>query len=111
MEGSWAHDHFRYSFEVAGSGGLYEFDSDKVKPVVISRREGEGAGPAGVPVPESPLRESPYTAELRHFGECLRSGAQPVVTAEDAYRALEISLAAIESARTGRPITLSKEAI
>lgn len=108
VEGTWAHTGFRYGFEIAGSGGLLEFDSDKVKPVVISQRTA-AAGFAGVAVPESPLKESPYTTELRHFARCIRQGETPVVTAHDAYKALEISLAALESARTGRPVTIAKE--
>lgn len=109
VEGTWAHSGFRYGFEVAGNGGLIEFDSDKIKPVVVSQRAAQ-AGVTGVAVPESPLRESPYTAEIRHFARCIKHGEAPLVTAYDAYKALEISLAALESARTGRPVTIAKEA-
>lgn len=107
VEGTWSHSGFRYGFEVAGDGGLYEFDSDRIKPVVVSRRAAQ-AGVTGVAVPESPLRESPYTSEIRHFAACIERGVDPLVTAYDAYKALEISLAALESARTGRPVTIAK---
>ncbi|MDF2630183.1 MAG: gfo/Idh/MocA family oxidoreductase [Symbiobacteriaceae bacterium] len=109
VEGTWSHSGFRYGFEVAGSKGLIDFDSAKIQPVVVQKRAAE-AGVTGVAVPESPLRESPYTTEIRHFGRCIEHGEIPIVTAYDAYKAVEISLAALESARTGRPVTLAKEA-
>lgn len=109
VEGTWSHSGFRYGYEVTGSKGLLEFDSAKIQPVVVQRRAAE-AGVTGVAVPESPLRESPYTTEIRHFGRCIKHGETPIVTAYDAYKAVEISLAALESARTGRPVNISKEA-
>lgn len=109
VEGTWAHSGFRYGYEITGTEGLMAFDSARVQPVVVQKRAAE-AGVTGVAVPESPLHESPYTTEIRHFGCCITHGDIPLVTAYDAYKAMEISLAALESARTGRPITLSKEA-
>jgi UDP-N-acetylglucosamine 3-dehydrogenase len=110
VEGSWAHTGFKYGFEIAGQDGILEFDSSKVQPVVISQRTAQQTGAVGVAVPESPLRESPYTTELRHFVRCIQNGEPPLVTAYDAYKALEISLAALESAQSGQPVTLPKEA-
>lgn len=110
VEGTWAHAGFRYGFEVAGSQGLLEFDSAMVQPLVVQQRAAT-AGVTGVAVPESPLRESPYTTEIRHFARCIERGERPLVTAYDAYKAVEISLAALESARTGRPVTIAKEAL
>ncbi|HEY3365575.1 MAG TPA: Gfo/Idh/MocA family oxidoreductase [Symbiobacteriaceae bacterium] len=108
VEGSWAHTGFRYGFEVAGSEGLLDFDSDRVQPLVVRERAAR-PGEAAVTVPESPLAESPYTAEIRHFARCIAHGEAAMVTAEDAFKALEIGLAALESARTGRPVTIGKE--
>ena len=110
VEGTWAHSGFRYGFEVAGSQGLLEFDSARIQPVVVQQRAAV-AGVTGVAVPESPLRESPYTTEIRHFARCIEHGETPLVTAHDAYRAMEISLAALESAETGRPVIIAKEAL
>lgn len=109
VEGTWSHTGFRYGFEAAGSGGVLSFDSARVAPLVVAQRQ-QAAGGAGVAVPESPLAESPYTTEIRHFVRCIERGEKPQVAAEDAYKALEISLAAMESACTGRPVLLSKEA-
>lgn len=109
VEGTWAHQGFRYAFEIAGSQGLLEFDSAKIQPVVVQQRAAEAGGFAGVAVPESPLRESPYTTEIRHFTACIKGEATPIVTAYDAYKAAEIGLAALESARTGSPVAIAKE--
>ena len=61
---------------------------------------------AKVKVPESPLVEDPYTAELRHFIECIKNDEEPNVTGKDAINALRICLAALESIKTGQPVDL-----
>ena len=43
---------------------------------------------------------------LEDFVEAIRTGRQPRVTGLDGYRALEVTLAAYESARTGLPVEL-----
>jgi myo-inositol 2-dehydrogenase / D-chiro-inositol 1-dehydrogenase len=48
-----------------------------------------------------------YTAELAHFVECVRTGAQPAVGGQDGRASLAIAVAAIESIETGRPVRLS----
>ncbi|MDQ7035816.1 MAG: hypothetical protein Q9P01_13575 [Anaerolineae bacterium] len=60
-----------------------------------------------VAVPSAKAIDSPFTAQLRHFYEAIQNNTQPIVTSQDAVVALEIGLAAIESAKTGKPITLS----
>jgi inositol 2-dehydrogenase len=45
-----------------------------------------------------------YNAQIDHFVECVRRDQAPLVGAKDARRALEISLAAAQSQREGRPI-------
>ena len=57
-------------------------------------------------VPESPAVHNPYYLELRHFVECAQSGQTPEITVDDGYNAVRLALAAIESAQTGRVITL-----
>jgi UDP-N-acetylglucosamine 3-dehydrogenase len=99
VEGSWAHGGFRMAYEIAGSGGMVSFDSDKHLPLVVkSRREAE-AGP-GVIIPDSPLAEDPYVVQLKDWLD----GRPMRLVPEDGLAALAIGLAALESARTGEPV-------
>ncbi len=107
IEGSWAHTPgtFFTQLEIAGDQGVLEHDSRASSPVEIWRKAKAGRA-AGVMVPESPLAESPYLVEVREFMDCVRTGRRPSVTAQDAYAALELALAAIESSRCGEVVKL-----
>jgi UDP-N-acetylglucosamine 3-dehydrogenase len=106
VEGSWAHPPgFFVKLEVAGDGGLFEFDSRTASPLKVAMKVAGGAG-GGVEVPQNPVNESPYTMELRHFVQCVEEDREPEVTGEDALRALEIALGALESIKTGMPVQL-----
>jgi len=107
VEGTWAHHTFSTQFEFAARTGIIEYDSSKEEPVLLSLRETEEAK-VGVAVPQSPLRKSPYFTELEHFIHCLETGEQPIVTAEDACKAVEISNMALKSLQTGKPVILSE---
>jgi predicted dehydrogenase len=50
-----------------------------------------------------------YAAELDAFADCVRSGTPPRVTGRDALAAFDLAVAADESWRTGRPVTVSQE--
>lgn len=107
LEGSWAHPGgFRTRCEVAGDGGLVAMDSHESAPLAIERWQSEGQT-GGVALPESPLAESPYLVELRHWVDHLLRGTPLLGTPEDAFAALRAGLAAMESAATGRVITLT----
>ncbi|WP_449540350.1 Gfo/Idh/MocA family protein [Ferdinandcohnia sp. Marseille-Q9671] len=108
VEGSWAHDRFSTQFEFAGKKGIIEYDSLKEEPVLLSLKQ-SSEEKAGVAVPQSPLKKSPYFIELEHFLTCLKTNETPLVTAEDAYKALEISAAALQSLQTGVPVILNQK--
>ncbi|MDB4894779.1 MAG: gfo/Idh/MocA family oxidoreductase [Firmicutes bacterium] len=109
VEGSWAHrGGFHTSIEIAGTVGMIEHDSRQSAPIRV-HTESREQGQAGVAVPESPLAQSPYYLELENFMNCIRTNTQPIVTAEDGYKALEIAAAANLSAATGRPATPGEE--
>ncbi|WP_043929652.1 Gfo/Idh/MocA family protein [Bacillus sp. EB01] len=108
VEGSWAHQTFSSQFEFAGKTGILEYDSLKEEPVLLSIRQTHEEQ-AGVAVPQSPLKKSPYHVELEHFLICLKTNETPLVTAEDAYKAMEISAAALQSLKTGLPVTLDSK--
>lgn len=108
-EGTWAYpEGFRSELEIAGTEGIIHFDSDESIPIKTSVRSAAGQT-GGVAVPESPLEKNPYQEELEHFIDCILTDQAPIVTPEDAYKALEVSLAALESARTGQPVCIKGE--
>ncbi len=108
VEGSWAYPPptFRTQFEIAGSDGLLLHDSATSSPISVFAHKQGGDQAGDVPLPASPLAESPYTTEIKAFYAHLRHDAPVPVTAEDGLAALQIALAAIESTRTGQPVHL-----
>lgn len=48
----------------------------------------------------------PYTVQDRHFIDCVKAGRESEVPYIEGVKALEITLAAVESARTGQPVRL-----
>lgn len=112
VEGSWAYPPplFRTRFEVATAHGWLEHDSSKAACIQLHRHQQADDAP-DVPLPSSPLSESPYTTQIKQFYNHLVHGSPVPVTAEDGLAALQIALAAIESAQTGRAITLKKREV
>ena len=49
----------------------------------------------------------PYAEQMRHFRAVIEGDEDPVCAADDALRSLEVTLAVVEAARTGREITLA----
>jgi UDP-N-acetylglucosamine 3-dehydrogenase len=111
IEAGWANPTgtgFTTSLEIAGDEGLIEWDS-RSKPPISWALSSPNHVDQVVQSSASPLapEDDPYYIELAHFLDCIESGARARVTAEDAYQAVKISLAAIESVRTGQPIDLA----
>jgi len=48
-----------------------------------------------------------YVVEMRHFIECARTGAEPLITGEDGKRTLQLILAGLESKRTERMVPVA----
>lgn len=97
---------FQTKAELAGSGGIVQASSLNSSSVQVHRRETSAENNPFVAIPASPGFQSPYELELKHFIACIRGEAQPLVTAEDALRALEIALAAKQSSQSGQPVKL-----
>ncbi|WP_309119390.1 Gfo/Idh/MocA family oxidoreductase [Paenibacillus sp.] len=108
LEGSWAHTEFASSFELSGTGGMLVEHMADSAPLRVYARSGPGV-PQPVAVPDMCLSRNSYELELAHMTDCLLDGTEPIVSARDAAKALEIARAAVESARTGRPVTLALE--
>jgi len=56
------------------------------------------------------LERNPLSAQLAHFCEVIQRRAAPLVSAQDATRTLEVTLAITESARGGRPVAIHSAA-
>lgn len=105
VTGSWAHvGPMRTGFEIAGDGGLVEYDSADTASFTRARRQ-----PTPQNAAESLLapEEDPYYLELRAFVDALNHKAPPPITVHDARQAVRIALAALESVETGKAVTLS----
>lgn len=107
VEGSWAYPPplFRTRFEIAGADGWLEFDSGKMAAVGLHLHQAQAEAP-DVPLPSSPLSESPYATQLKAFYKALVEDAPLPVSAADGLAAVQIALAAVESAQQGVPIKL-----
>ncbi len=112
VEATWMDPSgFRVAFEVCGSEGMIEHDSRNTATVrahLAHPAEGEGGDPrqaaarkASAEAPLAPT-DDPYYGELRAFLDAVNMGAPPPVSPLDGWMAMSISLAALESARTGR---------
>ena len=109
VSGGWIYPWpvFRTGFEIAGDGGLIQYESTDAVPVtpyLIGERDKDEASTG---LPDSPVAENPWSLELADFVRSIQSGEKPRVTAEDGLEAVRIANAVIESARSGQPVTLA----
>jgi len=109
IAGAWAYPPptFRTGLEIAGDAGLIEWSSDSTAPINLLLRK-ESADAPDVGLPGSPLSESPYTTQIKEFYAALKDDQPTRVSAEDGLAAVQIALAAIESAKTGEPVKLHR---
>ena len=107
VEGGWAYPPgvFRTAVDISGTDGLIEWNSDQPLPVqTYFPQTPNSAGSVGLPVAE--LTEDPYTSEIRHALEGIRTGSPFEVTPVDAVEALRVSLAVRDSLTTGKAVSL-----
>lgn len=107
LTGYWGYTGpFTTQFEISGKDGIIRFDSNQIQAVDVRRASRNGGQNSAVQVPSSPTLHDPYYDEVQHFIECIREGSEPIVSAEDACRAVEIALACEQSAKTGQPVRM-----
>ncbi len=113
-ENSWAkHGGMDDRVEVYGTGGVIYADLFQGNSALTYSEKGYGyamekaGGTQGwtFTIFEEAFNQG-YPQELRHFIQCVRDGAQPLVTGEDGRAVLEILNAAYASARTGQKVML-----
>ena len=108
IEGGWAYPvpMFRTALEIAGERGLIEHPATSSVAVNIYQHETSSAD-VTIAVPRNPVLEDPYTTQIKHFyGVLAGQITEPRVTAQGGAAGVEIALAAIQSAETGRPVHL-----
>jgi len=89
---------FRTCYEVAGSEGLIEFDS-RTTPGIRTHLH------SGIKLDQTVSSEDdPYYKELAGFLGAVKNGTPVPVTGHDGMVALSLSLAALESAKTGKVV-------
>lgn len=103
VEASWAHSGFRTAIEITGEHGALRHASGETAPIRVELVD-PTPPPTGALVPRGPLPAGPYEIELRHFLSCLASGDPFLTNGKEGLRSLELALAVMESARTGRAI-------
>lgn len=110
IAGAWAYPPptFRTHLEIAGDGGLVEFDSDETAPIKNLLLKTGGGDSPDVAIPSSPVSESPYTTQIKEFYAALRDGSPARVSAEDGLAAVQIAQAAIQSAQSGEAVKLER---
>jgi predicted dehydrogenase len=107
VESNWGYPGpFHTKAEIAGSKGIIRANSLKSSSLQLVKQGTPDNGNAPVVISDSPGFRSPYELQLEHFLACIRDGSKPVVTADDAFKALELALAAKKSALTGRVVYL-----
>jgi predicted dehydrogenase len=108
IAGAWAYPPpvFRTSLEIAGDQGLIQSDSDVTAPIRSLLQQPPGGAP-DVPLPSSPLAESPYVTQIKEFYAALRHDRPARVSAEDGLAAVQIAEAAVRSSQTGAAVELA----
>jgi predicted dehydrogenase len=110
VEGSWAYPDgslFGTTFEVIGTKGQIEFDSRQSAPIKKHISKGSGVNVSL----DTPLEywDEPYTSEIQSFVDCIVNKTTPLVTGQEAIKSLKVSLAAVESSITGKPVYVGGE--
>jgi myo-inositol 2-dehydrogenase/D-chiro-inositol 1-dehydrogenase len=108
VSSSWAYapPTSRTAFEIAGSRGLIEQDSDRTAAVERSLQDVGASGPA-TSLADGALGGDPFRLELAEFARAIEADVEPRTDGADALETLRLALAADQSARSlGRTIRL-----
>jgi predicted dehydrogenase len=87
--------------ELIGTEGILQWDSEETASLEVWKDGGARQAWA-------PAAEDGFTAEIRHFAECVARGTPPQVRPEEAIGALRTALAAIAALAAGHPVRLEE---
>jgi predicted dehydrogenase len=106
VQGAWGHRNtvFETAFTISGSAGQLRFSSRERAALRWDLPTGGADG--GTLLPDFDATHSPFATQLQEFLTAIAGGPAPRVTAEDGLAALQIALAAAESAATNRAVNL-----
>lgn len=114
--GSWCAEGRRTSWESAwrlvGSKGMITWDGEEgFEATVAGNEPGLLRGQQVVPVPSAPNEDETHGHQsvLAEFIDAVKSGRKPETVSDDNINSLSMVLGAIESARTGLPVSISVE--
>lgn len=111
LEGLWGYPGpLTASCRISGKKGVIRFDSGNSASIRVNKAASHPSMPHESSL-SSPVLKDPYQEQLEHFISCIHDHAESVITVNDAYEALRLSLAANRSAELGRPIELSTFAV
>ena len=82
-------------YDIYGVGGSLHMVNERGDPVRLVRHGQHEA-----------IAQPPALNMMEHFAECLESGAEPLVTAEDGLHVMEVIDACYESIRTGQAVDI-----
>lgn len=89
---------FTTYLEVAGTGGLAHIDGRANRAYAFF-----GGKESSI---LDPYQEDGYVRELRHFVRCVRDSEEPSIPLSEGLATVKLSLAAVESAKTGEPVIM-----
>jgi predicted dehydrogenase len=114
--GSWCAEGRRTSWEsewkLIGSKGMITWDGeDGFEATIAGDDPGLLRGHRALPVPPAPDEDETHghRSVLVEFVDAVRSGRRPETASDDNIKSLSMVFGAIESARTGLPVSISVE--
>ncbi|MFN3318830.1 MAG: Gfo/Idh/MocA family protein [Allorhizobium sp.] len=114
--GSWCAEGRRTSWESAwrlvGSKGMITWDGEEIFEATVAGNEpGLLRGQQILPVPLAPDEDETHghRSVLAEFIDAVKSGRKPETVSDDNIKSLSMVFGAIESARTGLPVSISVE--
>jgi len=110
VEASWAHSNHRTSFEISGTTGLIDFDSERAASLTIERNVAlTDTLDRPARVFTRPAATVPHRRELEHFVHCLQTGEPVLINGHDGVRAITLANAVLNSMRTGKPVFFNED--